>query len=186
MSNDYFEYLLTRSKKSYFLKRILHYPILGCFLKGKFLDVGCGIGDYLFSRPDGFGVDINLNQVSFCRARGLNVFMFDGKTIPFDKETFDSVLMDNVLEHIESPSDLLSEIKRVLAKKGSLVIGLPGLIGFNSDPDHKINYKASQLILLMNDCGFRVEKEWSFPIFLPSLFGRYLRSYCRYYLFRKV
>lgn len=49
--------------------------------------------------------------------------------LPFDSESFDSVLIDNVLEHIEDPNSLLAEIKRVIRPNGGLLIGVPGVLG---------------------------------------------------------
>jgi len=45
-----------------------------------------------------------------------------GQDIPYPGESFDIVFADNVLEHIDSPDDVLSEIFRVL-KPGGYFLG---------------------------------------------------------------
>ncbi|QQS36856.1 MAG: class I SAM-dependent methyltransferase [Ignavibacteriales bacterium] len=50
------------------------------------------------------------SQVKYITARG--------EEIPFPDKTFDLIIMDNVLDHCESPVKVISEIKRVLGDNG--------------------------------------------------------------------
>jgi SAM-dependent methyltransferase len=45
-----------------------------------------------------------------------------GEQIPYDDETFDLVICDNVLEHLENPEEVFAEVRRVL-KPGGRFIG---------------------------------------------------------------
>ena len=49
----------------------------------------------------------------------------DGKSIPYPDGSFDLVFADNVLEHLEDPSDAFREIHRVLKTGGSFVFKTP-------------------------------------------------------------
>ena len=109
------------------------------------LDVGCGIGDMLSYRQNTVGLDVNPLNVDFCQKRQLEAHMMKPDIIPFRDETFDSVLLDNVLEHIEKPSLLFKEIRRVLKPDGILLIGVPGIKGYQSDDDHKVFYDEKKL-----------------------------------------
>jgi 2-polyprenyl-3-methyl-5-hydroxy-6-metoxy-1,4-benzoquinol methylase len=91
--------------------------------------------------------------------------------------------MDNVLEHIKNPNNLLLECKRVIKPNGILLIGVPGEKGFNSEKDHKIHYNQKSLILKLKKFKFKHIKTFYRP-FKFSLFNNYLRQYCMYSVFK--
>lgn len=92
------------------------------------LEVGCGVGRFIrllklyLPHLKAFGCDVNPSAVR--RARG-----FDGQvryalgnlnSLPYPGETFDAVLLFDVLEHVEDPQGALDEIRRVLRPGGLL------------------------------------------------------------------
>ncbi len=78
------------------------------------LDVGCGDGsiDRLVSdlRPDVVitGIDVMVRPTTQTPVRP-----FDGKTIPYDDNSFDVVMFVDVLHHTDDPEILLREARRV-------------------------------------------------------------------------
>ena len=115
------------------------------------------------------GVDINEHCVQYCQAQNLDAFVLGpGGEIPFPNNSFDSVLMDNVLEHIEDPEPVLKEIIRVLKIDGNLVIGVPGVLGYTKDPDHKVFYDRDNLNQLMcSVMGLQLEGWFDSPFWFP-------------------
>jgi SAM-dependent methyltransferase len=152
----YFEYLKTRGTLALLYRRGWLYPRLNAQLSGKVLDIGCGIGDMLKARRGAVGVDVNPRLVDYCRRQGLDAHLMSADRLPFESATFEGVVLDNVLEHISDPRPLLTESRRVLAKGGRMVIGVPGSFGFTLDADHKQFYSESQLHQRMCDVGFAV------------------------------
>lgn len=183
-SASYFHYLCRRSRLGYAYRRAWLYPILNLNLHGKAIDIGCGIGDMLRARPRTVGVDINPEAVQYCRMQGLDAHLMDEDSLPFPDQTFDSAILDNVLEHISAPSALLGEIRRVLKKKGILLVGVPGERGYAVDPDHKVFYDQERLVHLLSDNGFACLRLFHLPLPLP-IFDRYLRISCLYGIFRR-
>lgn len=51
--------------------------------------------------------------------------LIDGKTIPYGDATFDLVISDNVLEHVEQPDGTFAEISRVLKPGGTFIAKTP-------------------------------------------------------------
>ena len=177
MSDKYFEYLLGISWKGLVYRRYFLYPCLLKYSNGKILDIGCGTGEFLSKLSNGVGVDINEKCVGYCKRRGLNASLMDEDKLPFPDASFDTIILDNVLEHIADPKPLLGEIRRVLRYKGILIIGVPLKKGYKKDPDHKQYYDAKRLGELNIKNGFEVKRLFEMP-FLGL--GNILSAACTY------
>jgi SAM-dependent methyltransferase len=175
--------LLRRSQLGAFYRRRLLYPRLSRRIRGRLLDLGCGIGDMLAFRPGSVGVDVNERTVDHCRRQGLTAFRMEVDHLPFADRSFDTVLMDNVLEHILDPRPLLAEVRRVLLRGGRLIVGVPGRRGWDSDPDHKVFYDDDALRQLLEANGFACQEIFHAPLFGSAWLGRKLRQYCVYGVF---
>lgn len=181
---DYFDYLLQRSRLALFYRRFWLYPRLCRHLPGRVLDVGCGIGDLLDYRQDAVGVDINPRAVEWCKAHGHEVFRMVPDELPFDDGTFGGVVLDNVLEHLAEPRALLSEIRRVLRRGGTFVVGVPGRKGYAADPDHKVFYDADALTSTLARGGFGLKEIFYMP-FRSGWMDRNMSQYCIYGVFER-
>ena len=179
---SYFKYLKNRSYLGKIYRNFIAYPKVIKNLNGLTLDVGCGIGDMLAFRKNTIGVDINPLLLEFCRQNGHNVFQMDSDKLPFMDGKFDSVLLDNVLEHIEEPNSLLLEIKRVLKKGGKFVVGIPGSLGYQMDPDHKVFYDENSLKQLLISYSFGTAFFFGTP-FLSKTLSKRMPQYCVYGVF---
>ena len=164
---SYLEFLKSQSLKGQLYRRLWLYPRICWELSGRVLDVGCGLGDMLAFRPNTIGVDINPGTVEWCQKRGLDARLMQPDVLPFQDGEFSGAVLDNVLEHLVAPEPLLSEIHRVLVPGGRLVVGVPGIRGYNAAPDHKTYYDESTL----------AEKLLEFKFFLQRILHMPLRSH---------
>jgi SAM-dependent methyltransferase len=180
---NYHSYLRERSLMGLIYRNFYLYPLITRHLNGKILDYGCGIGDYLKYNNNSIGVDINQHNVNFCKERGLLASKIEDGVIPFEDNHFDSVLSDNVFEHIENPKNIILEIIRVIRPGGILLIGVPGKLGFQSDADHKIFHDKQSLKALFNDTNFNLKNNFDLP-FSSNLLSNHLRQYTSWYLFK--
>lgn len=159
------------------------YPKLSKLLKGRTLDVGAGLGDFIVDHPSGYAVDPDPLNVQGMLKKNIRAKLLINDKIFYEDNFFDSVIMDNVLEHITDPSNLILEINRVLKKNGIFLVGVPGKKGFESAPDHKKFYDENSLYkLLKND--YSLIKFFYTP-FKLNILTKYLNSYCLYGKFRK-
>jgi SAM-dependent methyltransferase len=181
----YFEYLSQRSFLGKIYRNFILYPRLNKYLKGKALDIGCGIGDMLSYRENTIGLDINPLNVNYCKKKKLEAFLMKKGRVPFKDQSFDSVLLDNVLEHISTPTLLFNEIKRVLKTNGILLIGVPGIRGFEIDSDHKIFYDEIKLNNLAKKFNFSVNDVFYTPFFRSIFLSKRLKQYCIYTQWKK-
>lgn len=183
-SQQYFEYLTQRSVIGLLYRKFFLYPRLNHMLQGRVLDYGCGIGDFLRYRHNSSGVDINQYGVDYCKSRGLDVQLAKGGMIPHPESSFDSVILDNVLEHIP-PVDVdrvIGEIMRVLQPGGRLLIGVPGIKGYAADCDHKRFYTETDVINLLSRYGASPVKTLHMPL-RSKWATRHLSQYCVYISF---
>ena len=97
------------------------------------LDYGCGAGDIvkelLLSDARAYGCDIfyggadRLSSVPTELLENGVIKVMDGSAIPFDSNSFDYVINNQVMEHVENLDTVLAEIHRVL-KPGGTVLSL--------------------------------------------------------------
>ena len=142
----------------YFIRRALYLNIkeTAPLLKGKLLDFGCGRKPYenLFSVKEYIGIDMEKTGHEHSSSK-IDVF-YDGKTIPFPDETFDSVFCSEVFEHVFNLDEVLLEINRVMKKDGQLFITVPFCWNEHEAPYDFARYTSFGLRHLLNKHGFEV------------------------------
>jgi len=163
MKTDYASYLRDRGRVSLLMRRIFLLPIKRYF-HGKVLDIGAGIGEFLDCYPDAIGIDREYATASYCHGGRVRCIQADAHLLPFLNDSFDGVLLNNVLEHLERPEDALSEIRRVLKKGGRLMIELPGKKGFHHDKTHVRFWGQNDMVDLLKSQGFMDIKTHYFPV----------------------
>jgi SAM-dependent methyltransferase len=82
---------------------------------------------YLLKDNDVYAVDFSKSSVNFLKKLGIKTILADlNKPVKDLKDkSFDLVIAKDILEHLEEPSILLSEIKRVLKPTGYAVLNVP-------------------------------------------------------------
>jgi SAM-dependent methyltransferase len=114
----------------YFINRYSLYKEIKRFAKTtsrntRVLDVGCGIKPYrnLFITNDYVGIDIQGGGHAD-EAKAVDTF-YDGVNIPFQEDSFDSIICTQVLEHSSDPEMLVKEMSRVIRPGGRIFISMP-------------------------------------------------------------
>lgn len=95
------------------------------------LDVGCGIGTYVekfaASGAEAFGVDVDEDKL----ARGVDEKKLDtlalsvSEALPYASNTFDGVLLHEVIEHVNDDRRTLGEAHRVTKRGGVVIVFAP-------------------------------------------------------------
>jgi SAM-dependent methyltransferase len=124
-------------------------------LRGRLLDVGCGSKPYqaLFTVDEYVGLEIESDA---SRARGIADLFYDGKIFPLDDGAFDSVLCNQVLEHVFQPDDFLREIHRILKPDGKLLLTVPFVWDEHEQPFDYARYSSFGLRALLEKNDFRI------------------------------
>jgi SAM-dependent methyltransferase len=93
---------------------------------GPVLDVGCGSSRIIGALPAGsVALDVLANKLRYSRRYGKPLVRGSGFALPFADGAFPCVLCSQVIEHVPMGSPILSELQRVLAPGGRLVLGTP-------------------------------------------------------------
>ncbi len=91
---------------------------------GKGLEIGVGTGR--FAKPLGItlGIDSSKRMIDIAAERGVTVRYGFGEDLPFLEDTFDYVAIIISLCFVSDPFKVLQESRRVLKKKGQIVLGI--------------------------------------------------------------
>ncbi len=121
-------------------------------MSGRLLDVGCGSKPYrsLFTVDAYIGLDIDSES---SRQRAVAEHLYDGGVFPFSDCSFDSVLCNQVLEHVFNPDEFLGEIARVLKPGGRLLLTVPFVWDEHEQPNDYARYTSFGLHALLNKQG---------------------------------
>lgn len=118
------------------------------------LDAGCGEGNILteFRRfgveVDYYGVDLAVGDRDWSyRVSALA----DLHALPFKSSSFDKIICNQVLEHVDRPDEVLGQLVRVLRPGGSLFVSVPFVWHLHQEPHdrfrfslHALNYLAAR------------------------------------------
>jgi SAM-dependent methyltransferase len=133
-----------------------HIRALAAEIRGKTLDVGCGRKPYesLFPSSEYIGLEIDTPENR--KNKKADVY-YDGNRFPFANAEFDSVVINEVFEHVFRPDDFLSEVRRVLKPGGALLMTVPFVWDEHETPSDYARYSSYGLSAILGKHGFRVE-----------------------------
>ena len=148
------------------------------------LDIGCGDGTLTFrlaQRSDRvWGVDDSLLPLRLARGeferrsgRPPLVTNADARRLPFSDDTFDCIVLADVIEHIDAPDGVMSEAHRVLRPGGQIVVTTPRRQG--SVPAHEYHcreYTGAELGDLLRRWFGSVQVRVFQPIGVSRLYDR--------------
>lgn len=127
------------------------------YIKGRVLDIGCGekpYRDIFSSRIDSY-IGVDLPQTVHAK-HAIDIFA-NAHYLPFKKNTFDTVLCLEVLEHVEMPLEVLKEIYGVLKKGGVLILSAPQNYWIHKDPVDFFRFTQEGLTeVVENQTGFSI------------------------------
>ena len=142
----------------YFARKGLYQDVseLTYNLNGKLLDIGCGTKPYKnicdnVSEYIGLEIDDEGNR----NHSHADIF-YDGKIIPFEDKFFDSILSNQVFEHVFNPVEFLQEINRVTKIEGLFLLTVPFVWDEHEQPYDYARYTSFGLKYILEQNGFKV------------------------------
>lgn len=101
----------------------------GSRINGKIFEDGCGLGEYMAHLQTGnnltLGLDVEFDRTLEAGKTNRRVCCGVGEHLPFPENSFDLILSNEVIEHVQSDREAVSEIVRTLKPGGRLVLFCP-------------------------------------------------------------
>ena len=180
---EYFNYPLLKKSKlrklilfPYYLrirKRLKKTFLIPMFKKnGKILEIGCSNGFYLNNlKKLGWivkGLELNENAVNYAKKR-FNLDVENEDFITYKANTlYDTIYLNMVLEHLESPKEALEKCYSLLKFNGKLILKIPDFSGFER----------------------RIYKKYAYTLHLPYHLFHFtpfsIKNYLKVIKFRKI
>jgi SAM-dependent methyltransferase len=116
---------------------------------GRVLDLGCGTGHsfHLLAPRETVGVDADAESLE---GQDRETVVADMRELPFEDDSFDSVIAAHSLEHVPNPEAVLAEVARVLRPEGTAMFTTPNRLTFGRpdeiiDPYHHVEFDEHEL-----------------------------------------
>lgn len=156
--------------------------------KGRILDVGCGTGFLLEElRRKGytaFGLENERKVLDLTYEQKIHgIIRGEAENPPFKNDSFDIILLLDLLEHLEDDILVIKKLSEILTKDGYLLVTVPAFSFLWGRHDeifhHKRRYTAKRLKRIFADAGFTVKKisYTNFFIFPFVLFWRSIKRF---------
>lgn len=95
----------------------------------RILDVGCGVGTYVRRlrefTPAAYGTDIDGEKAASAATQLPNIVQSAAEHLPFASNTFDVVLLNEVIEHVRDDREAIREAVRCVRPGGHVVVFAP-------------------------------------------------------------
>ncbi|WP_414568116.1 methyltransferase domain-containing protein [Nostoc sp. CCY 9925] len=131
---------------------------LPLYVKGDLLDLGCGMcplyGLYKDLANSYYCIDW---ENSLYPNPYADLFCDINNSIPLADNSFDTIILSDVLEHIAEPKLLLQEIYRLLRKDGVVILNVPFFERIHESPYDFYRYTEFILKEMIASIGFKLE-----------------------------
>jgi len=130
------------------------------YIKGKCLDIGSGNSPYkkyIINNIDEYITvdkgDVHKHMFQTSKEKFVDA---DIKNLPFESDSIDTVILTQVLEHIDEPFKALNEVKRVLKKDGILILSVPFIYHAHATPYDYFRYSEHGLKKICEEYDFEI------------------------------
>ena len=101
--------------------------------KGRILDIGAGVGDFLsVCKNDGWdtiGIEPSAKAKTIAKSKGV---LFVENVSELESNSFDVITMWHVLEHVPDLENQIRELKRLIKSNGTIIIAVPNFKSYDA------------------------------------------------------
>jgi SAM-dependent methyltransferase len=127
-------------------------------ITGRTLDVGCGSKPYkfLYNSSEYIGLEIDTKENKSLKDAD---YYYDGNNFPFNDNDFDSIVANEVFEHVFNPDNFLNEINRILKTDGKLFMTIPFVWDEHEQPFDYARYSSYGIKSILEKHGFAIVEQ---------------------------
>ena len=127
------------------------------YAKGHLLDLGCGQVP-LYAAYKSHITDHTCVDWENALEENLHIDMFCdlNQPLPLDDNRYDTILLSDVLEHIQKPHLLWKEMYRIMNTDGTLLLNVPFFYWLHADPYDYFRYTKYALQAMAEEVGFEI------------------------------
>ena len=123
---------------------------------GQLLDIGCGVKPYRDLFAPYVQQHVGVDHPGSPHALDSVDVLSTAYDIPLPEASFDTILMSEVLEHLERPADALAECFRLLKPAAKIILSTPMIWTLHEEPRDFYRFTPSACRFLFEQAGFRV------------------------------
>lgn len=146
-------------------------------LKGRTLEVGCGNGNFTTLMAQHcsqlVAVDLNADYVAQTKARLGGCEHVEVRTVDATEmdcaQTFDTIILLDVLEHIEDDVELLRRLRRQLAPGGTLLLKVPAIASLYNPLDAAVGHYRRYTPAMLRQAILSAKEEQQNPFSEPII-----------------
>jgi SAM-dependent methyltransferase len=128
------------------------------YAHGALIDLGCGKVPLFEAYRDLVG---QVTCVDWASSTHKNQFVDIEcdltEALPFETGAFDTIILSDVLEHVARPDRLWSEMSRILAPGGSILMNVPFYYWLHEEPHDYYRYTEFALRRFVSDAGLDLQ-----------------------------
>jgi SAM-dependent methyltransferase len=130
---------------------------IGTYARGRLADLGCGrVPLYLAYKDRVSSITCVDWPATKHKADHLDHEVDLTQELPFADDAFDTIILSDVLEHIPVPGRLWSEMHRILAPGGVVILNVPFLYWIHETPHDYFRYTEFSLRRFAEESNFKV------------------------------
>lgn len=153
---------------------------LAQFAHGHLIDLGCGkVPFYGLYKNHVTRITCADWPQTIHTSHHVDVFCNLNQPLPFADETFDTVILSDVLEHLAAPHLALAEIARILRPGGVVFLNTPFFYWLHETPHDYYRYTEYALRKLLHDAGLDcvvLESLGGSPEILTDMIAKHLST----------
>ena len=178
-------HLVKQIRKNKSPLRIFHnFFLKDIIIKGKVIDLGSGNHSSYYNFINKDNTDIYYADKR--KKKTKNFYQIDlEKKFTIPKNKFDTVILFNVIEHIENYKNLVSQISKIIKKRGRLELFVPFMFRYHEDPRDYFRPTHYYISKILEENGFTV-KTYLIGVGPIKVVSEIILKYLKFNFFRVI